>query len=278
MKSYLIGGLDSGQIAKLKAGSVVFYEFGPGEIVVEECQKDALFQVLGVVKAVEHSSQYQDLFALTLKYKAKSETPEASQSAREKERKKYIEACSRRIEAEKRSLEHQLQSEAAKLQDRQHDFLQAARSKWVEASQKSGLDPEAHFLKQLELLRQNKKVLSVRALNGAIAIYTDTLFADSERTGARHRLGKFMIVINLDGRNELLRWFNMSQRVDGHLPGMNAPNVYPDGRACLDEIRLTIAELLGQFEIALVADLAIQFVENVQDGAYADYLRFWPLS
>lgn len=278
MKSYLIGGLESVQIEKLKAGNVVFYDFGPGEIVVEECQKDALFEVLGVLEAVEHSSQYEDLFKLNLKYKTKTERANVSPSARMQERRKYIESCSRRIEDEKRSLEHQIQSETAKLLVRQHDFLQAARSRWVEASSKRGSDPEAHFLKQLELLRQNPKVLSVRALNGAIAVYTDTLFADSEQTGYRHALGEFMIVIYLDGRNELVRWFNMSRRVDGHMPGMNAPNVYPDGRACLDEIRLTMAELMGQFEIALVADLAIQFVENVQDGAYADYLRFWPRS
>jgi hypothetical protein len=61
-------------------------------------------------------------------------------------------------------------------------------------------------------------------------------------------------------------------------PGMNAPRVYPDGTACIDEIKETLLELIAQFEFATVAELAIQFVETIGEDELSKFIDKWPLA
>jgi hypothetical protein len=87
-----------------------------------------------------------------------------------------------------------------------------------------------------------------------------------------------MIVIRTDGLDDGVRWFNSTRRVRTVQPGMNAPRVYPDGTACIDEIKETLLELIAQFEFATVAELAIQFVESVGEDDMSKFIDKWPLA
>ena len=74
-----------------------------------------------------------------------------------------------------------------------------------------------------------------------------------------------------------MSWFNASRRVDAAQESMNAPYVFADGDSTAHEVKQTLLDLLGQFEVAAAADLAIQFVENVDgESPFNQHLTEWP--
>jgi hypothetical protein len=131
---------------------------------------------------------------------------------------------------------------------------------------------------ELERLVQTDKVVNVRVNAQSVLVYTDTLYATARDTNLRHELGKFLIVIDFDGQNSGIRWFNSSRRISASRPGMNAPNVYEDGTAFQDELLATFYELIARFQFAAVADMAIQFVEEVTNDDLATTINRWPLA
>jgi len=125
-------------------------------------------------------------------------------------------------------------------------------------------------------LQANPRLKSVIVSGNCLCLYTDMLYARSESERSTFEIGEFMIVINLAGGTSPIRWFNRTRTVDGAAANMQAPNVYASGLPVTQEILETLLELLARFELATVAELAIQFVETVEDDAAGRFVKNWP--
>jgi hypothetical protein len=126
-------------------------------------------------------------------------------------------------------------------------------------------------------LRGTPNVESISVVNNTVIVRTPTLKAIDPKTGAQHEIGKFNIVIDLGGKNYAVHWFNIDRRVDGYKKAMNAPYVFADGSACLSEITQSMLELTARLELAVVVDLATQFIENVGNDELGSYITAWPV-
>ena len=125
------------------------------------------------------------------------------------------------------------------------------------------------FAREIALIKETPKVNRVRVTNagGAILIYTDTLFATAVDSEEKHEIGKFLIRILPDASSDSIRFYNATRRVNGIRPAMNAPYVLADGTIISDEIKQTFLDLIARCDFAALADLAVQFIETVNDDA-----------
>jgi hypothetical protein len=121
------------------------------------------------------------------------------------------------------------------------------------------------------------KVRDVQVAPGVVKVFTDTLYCVDPRSGKRHEIGAFRIEIYRDGQNGGVRWFNLTRRIDAYRDDMYAPHVFSDGKACLGNTQDIFPELIGNYEFAAAAMVAIQFVESVNvDDSAGKYVNRWP--
>jgi len=133
------------------------------------------------------------------------------------------------------------------------------------------------FARQYDLILAVPKIVSVTVSQNSLILRTEMLSAQHPQTGRKHKIGRFAIVIDLLAGRHPVRWFNLTQRINCGCPGMNAPNVYADGTPTLSEVLQGMIEMIAALEIADVAALALQFVENTADDLAAARLSQWPL-
>lgn len=128
---------------------------------------------------------------------------------------------------------------------------------------------------EFDKLLQVPKVRRVEAKEGKVNVFTEVLFCTDPRTGKRHEIGAFRI--ELDANRGVPSWFNLTRQVDGHKSRQMAPHIWADGSACLGNTTEVFPELIGNYEFAAAAMVAIQFVEsvNTDDGA-GQHISNWP--
>ncbi|HEY9788363.1 MAG TPA: hypothetical protein V6D17_23440 [Candidatus Obscuribacterales bacterium] len=191
------------------------------------------------------------------------------------DRSNYIKLCAQRQNDELAVSRKELKAKKELLQTMQQSLVRVARQSVVNALR----DKEAcaaHFREQFQRLKQVQGVRSVFVNDSSLMIYTDLLFAQRATSNQRFELGEFLILIRFDGEDEPVRWFNLTRRVDALRPEMNAPYVFSDGSPCTTEVKETLLELIGQLELAVVAELAIQFLETIEDDELGRYADCWP--
>lgn len=134
---------------------------------------------------------------------------------------------------------------------------------------------EAKYASEFDKLVATRKVRDVVAEGGVIKVFTDTLYCTDPRSGKRHEIGAFRIEIQTDRGD--VRWFNLTRQVKGYKEGMQAPHVWSEGNACLGTAAEILPQLIGAYEFAAAAMVAIQFVESVNtDDRAGEHINRWP--
>lgn len=284
MKSYIVPNLDSNDKQMLHDHGVVYYPWDNVSIIIGEAHLEQALRLLGAT-ATEQATEFEGFYMLTLTFNpAPTVVAPVSGRARQYDmatsasRTRYIELCSARLGDMAKQAMAKVNSRKQKLSTAQETFVKYARNHFVGASSLPEDALKQRFSDEYDRLIVTDKVKAVRVTTGALLVFTDTLVATNPKDGRRHELGEFMIVIRTDGADDGVRWFNSTRRVRTVQPGMNAPRVYPDGTACIDEIKETLLELIAQFEFATVAELAIQFVETVGEDELSKFIEKWPLA
>ncbi len=285
-KIYLISGLAQAQRNELKQGGVVYSSWSEDTITIEEHLLEQTLQILRAT-ATATFTDFENVLqlALTANMPVTAATRAATRASsrmltaeQNRSRENYIAACAKRIaeglQSAKATIEGQKQDFPAKI-----ERFTAAKREYVFCRSAPNQEALAQaFRAEFGRLLQTDKVIGVRVTAQTILVYTDTLYATARDTNLRHEVGKFLIVIDVDGKNGGIRWFNSSRRVNASRPGMNAPNVYEDGTAYQDELLATFYELIARFQFAAVADMAIQFIEEVTNNDLATTINNWPVA
>ena len=279
MKSYIVTGVDDVDKRMLHNNGVVFYPWDT-DIVIDQTQLDLVLSLLNAT-ATEAATEFENMYKLTLQFNVIAPAGNTTKNravdrARAQSRAKYIEVCSSRLNEFLVEATTKTSEARQKLLPAQSNFVLSARLRYLADKSKPADELKREFDEQFQRLTQIPKVETVRVTNGAILIYTDTLYATNPNSGLSHELGKFLIVIHTNGDRDGVRWFNRTRRVRTVQPGMNAPRVFADGTACADEIKETLLELMSQFDFATMTELAIQFVETLTDDEPSKYIDRWP--
>jgi hypothetical protein len=302
MNSYIIPNFDENDRQMLHEHGVVFFPWAEG-IIFDHTQLQKSLQLLGA-RATQQPSDIEQVFLLTLHFdpisvaRAAADSPSAaqlpsrqranpSQTKRQLDgsqsdtnhsaaRRHYIEICSSRLKDLTVQSEEKIAQRKLKLASAQDHFIETMRKHFVGKAKLTEEAIRSSSIEQFERLLLVDKVRTVRVTSGAILIYTDMLYATDPATGSRRELGCFLIIIDTNGTNDGVRWLNLTRRIRTVQPGMNAPRVFEDGKAFVDEVKETLLELIAQFEFATVAELAIQFVETVSDDPLSNFINKWP--
>ncbi len=281
MKSYIVPNLDNNDKQMLHDHGVVYYPWDNVSIIVEQAQLEHTLKLLGAT-ATEQATEYEGFFLLTLTFTPVQTVVTGNSRGRQYDmattasRARYIELCSARLGDMAKQAMAKINNRKLKLGPAQEVFVKNARHHFVGSTSLPEDALKQRFADEYDRLIAVDKVKAVRVTNGALLVFTHPLIATNPQGGKRHELGEYMIVIRTDGVDDGVRWFNSTRRVRTVQPGMNAPRVYPDGTACIDEIKETLLELIAQFEFATVAELAIQFVETVGEDDLSKFIDKWP--
>lgn len=281
MKSYIVPNLDNNDKQMLHDHGVVYYPWDNVSIIVEQAQLEQTLRLLGAT-ATEQATEYEGFFLLTLTFTPVQTVVTGNSRGRQYDmattasRARYIELCSARLGDMAKQAMAKINNRKLKLGPAQEVFVKNARHHFVGSTSLPEDALKQRFADEYDRLIAVDKVKAVRVTNGALLVFTHPLIATNPKGGKRHELGEYMIVIRTDGVDDGVRWFNSTRRVRTVQPGMNAPRVYPDGTACIDEIKETLLELIAQFEFATVAELAIQFVETVGEDDLSKFIDKWP--
>jgi hypothetical protein len=196
---------------------------------------------------------------------------------RARSRRNYIQACRERLEQIRAAAKERATPMKAKVEEAEAAFFNATRAQFLATSNISAEELAAKLTQEQEAVRNLDKVEMVRPTSDGILVFTKKLVATAPDTGEEYRIGKFLIWLTIMGESAGVSWFNASRRVDAAQESMNAPYVFADGDSAAHEVKQTLLDLLGQFEVAAAADLAIQFVENVDgESPFNQHLTEWP--
>lgn len=282
MNTYILRGVDATLRQRLTNAGVVFYDWN-SDIIVEEPQFTLALEALnatGAQKATEH----EGMIEVTLKYGAKAQQPlEAAplpqaDEAYLKARKAYIKASSARLKDTIDRAQALLKSKREALLPLQNRVFAVARQVHVTSEQVDENALRRRYADEYLRMRQLPHVTGVRVTKDLLMVYTDTIHATVAGGGERHELGQFMFMVRVDGHGDQpFRMYNLTRRVHGIRESMNAPYVLSDGTGLVAEVQETLIELIAQFEFATAVELAIQFLETVNEDDPARFISSWPV-
>jgi hypothetical protein len=158
----------------------------------------------------------------------------------------------------------------------QAKFFKAARESIVLSDKAAGEQLLERYADHYQRLAANPQVEAVRVTKDLILVYTKQIVATHAVSKSRHNLGKYLIQISTADGKLPIRFLNQTRIVTGKYEKMHGPYVYADGTALVSEMQETFVELIAQFEYATVLELAIQFLETVNDDQPGIYLDRWP--
>ena len=200
---------------------------------------------------------------------------------REESRKLYIELCSVRLTEISRAARMAFAQKTSPLTAVQNEIFTALRRSefalYGDMTAGRRLCLADRFARQYDQILASAQIVSATVSQNSLILRTEMLTALHPQTGRKHMIGRFAIVIDLLAGRHPVRWFNLTQRINCGCPGMNAPNVYADGTPTLSEASEGMLEMIAVLDIAVVAALALQFVENTGDDLAASRLSQWPL-
>jgi len=130
------------------------------------------------------------------------------------------------------------------------------------------------LLEQLELIEANKNIKSLKISMNNLTFFTEMMFIRvKEKT---YEIGEFEVTVNIESGNVVFK--NLTRRVNsGYDRDMHAPHVFPTGNACFGNIQQGVSQLIGELQLAAVADLLCAFLSSVNTGdAAGKYYYKWP--
>lgn len=289
MKSYLIFGLSKERIKQLDDARVGYERikgtvrtFFRSGLLFDQANFNRMLEILNAVNKRERRTSYVGVVSVKLRFNpilseaAQKQADADKKASQGRSRQKYIEVCQERIAEGLESAKTTFEENTKVLGNAEDGFLRWTRTACFGNANFDVVGKD--LAAELERLRENPKVLDVRVTRGFVHVFTDTLYATNPDTKKVHEIGKFMLSIATDGKNGAVRWHNGTRRVDGVQKAMNAPNVFADGTGRVDDLRETLIELIARFELSIVAELAIQFIETVTDDEIGKFIVNWPLA
>lgn len=203
------------------------------------------------------------------------------EAQRAQSRDAYIKECSKRFEKTLEGTRSKIVETRKKIIDIQTSLVRAIREARGEERKLQQLEAcrggeQDAYGEEFDKLLAVPKVRRVDAREGKIVIHTDILFCVDPRTGKKHEIGAFCI--ELDTQRGAPRWTNLTRRVDGYKRNQMAPHIWENGDACLGNTAEVFPELIGNYEYAAAAMIAIQFVESVNtDDPAGKHIDRWPI-
>jgi len=207
-----------------------------------------------------------------------------AEKKRERARQAYAQECSARLQKSLAELENKISNGNAKMRELQQSIVNTIRSvkeSQLQLEHLASYRGKTHELygQEFDKLLTVKGVRDVNISSGIITVFTDILHCVDPRTDRRHEIGAFRIEIYTDGSNDGVHWYNLTRLVEGYKAEMQAPHVFPDGKACLGSAQEVFPELIANYEFAAVAMLAIQFIESVNtDDSAGEHINKWPIA
>lgn len=207
--------------------------------------------------------------------KTEAEHDEAHQA----HRSKYMLACASRMDELVVQMRGGLIEKRKEIERLEAQLVQVLRIRQIESRRKQGLTlcDSAQFAREFETLRKMPKVQEVRVEPRSLCLITDTLVAVHPKTGDKHSIGRFKITIQMDGHGDSIRWICLDATTHGCVRNQQAPQVLQSGRAVMSEIKESFAELIAAAQFSTVAQMAIDFIEQVNvDEPGGAHLSKWP--
>lgn len=191
----------------------------------------------------------------------------------------YISACADRVNSLIMDSLCEIESMRKAIEKLQLDLVSLLRSRaaQLKRAQRKKLCNRDDFAAEFDALLKVPKVTGICVEQRSVSIFTETLYCTCAGSQLKREIGSFRIRINLDGGGDCVRWFNDSRKIDACYQKQNAVRVLSSGRAFFSEIREAFPDLIADFNLSLVAQLAIEFIEQMDpDDPAATYLNYWP--
>lgn len=220
-------------------------------------------------------------------------TPEEKRQAKEKfmeELRKrgeetYVKACAQRFEKMAKATQDSITGGREEIKELQADLVKkirevkGAEQKLIQLD-KAKPDAEAMYKEEYKKFLSVPEVKAISSdREGVIQVFTNMIYVIHD--GVKYKIGEFRIDIYINGGNGGIKFFNLTNRGDGPggMSGYNThhPHVERDGTPCLGTISSAIPQLIGEYQFAVVAIVAIQYLKsvNVDDPAGAGIYK-WP--
>ncbi len=186
-------------------------------------------------------------------------------------REEYIQGCSRRYTNTIRATERGIREAEATVQNAMRQITEAVR-KQSGLQQKLGqlVEGKERFMEQLgqefDKLLATEGITNVTVNDGAVSIFTEHIEIPFERNV--YDIGKFRIDIGHDGGIHAL---NLTRRIDS----FDHPHIHR-GICCLGNLSDGIAQLLGEYQYAVLADVMLQFLKEVNEHGWHIPIVEWP--
>lgn len=272
-------------IKRLQHAGVFFHELD-GYVILDNNNLNIALATLNAIVHTQSQTQYENMVEITIdrisqrrrqaQASASAASPSGGDPARLQSREAYVKACAARMKNSIDLVSSGLNARQQKLPLLKSKFFSLCRQQYL-----MSVDEDEHQNKLREeyaRIKQVGKIQEVRVSSGVILLYTDMLYAIEPETESQHEIGKFIIIVRTDGQGEPIRWLNQTRKVNAIRPSMNSPYVLTDGTPCVSEIQETFLQLIAQFDFAVVAELAIQFIETVNDDEAGKHIDKWPAS
>lgn len=206
-----------------------------------------------------------------------------AEERRQASRNAYIKECSHRFEKTIEGTRQAIttgRNEVARLQQalvKKIREVQGAERKLEQLNSCKGGELEKYG-REFDKLMVVSKVRDVQVTDGVVKVFTDTLYCTDPRSKVVHEIGAFRIEIYRDCQNGGVKWFNLTRKIDGYKRDMQAPHVFQEGNACYGNTAEIWPELIGNYEFAAAAMVAIQFIESVNtDDSAGKHIDKWPV-
>jgi len=127
-------------------------------------------------------------------------------------------------------------------------------------------------------IQRNKNVKEVYFLNNNLTVYTHKIFCANNPHKKIYYIGEFKLILRTDKGDDVIRFHNLTQLINGYRLNQNAPHVFEDGHACLGNISNILPQLVGRGEYSTAISLAIEFLQavNIDDEA-GKHITNWPV-
>lgn len=203
----------------------------------------------------------------------------AEEAQRALDRDGYVRECGKRFEKTLEGTRQKIAEGKKKIADLQLALTRAIREtmgceRKLQQMETCRGGEESKYGQEFDKLLEVPKVRRVEAKEGKVVIYTDVLYCVDSRSGKRHEIGAFRI--ELDTARVVPKWYNLTRKGPGnHM----APHVSPQGDACLGNTAEIFPQLIGEYEFAAAAMVAIQFVESVNEtDQWGRVISEWPVA